>query len=87
LARYDEIGAAADEAYLDDIHQLLGRRPDDWLAADTELERFVLADAEEGRHDIELLHLFHRRHLRNQMLNGPQGSAMARHNSMQRFNA
>lgn len=32
-----------------------------------------------------LVPFFHRRNLRAQMLNGPDGSAMARHNPMQRF--
>jgi hypothetical protein len=52
-----------------------------------ELERFVLADAAEGRYDVELLRLFHRRNLRAQMLNGPAGSAMARHLPTQPFRA
>jgi hypothetical protein len=85
LMRFDEIGDAAVEADVDDVHALLGHRPADWQDAEVELERFVLADAAEGRHDEELLSLFHRRNLRAQMLNGPAGSAMARHNPIQSF--
>lgn len=85
LQRFDEIGDAALEADLDDLHALLGRRPADWEEGEQELERFVLADAAEGRHDDELVALFHRRNLRAQMLNGPAGSAMARHNPIQGF--
>jgi hypothetical protein len=85
LMRFDEIGDAAVDADLDDLHALLGRRPDSWQEGEEELERFVLADAGEGRHDEALLHLFHRRNLRAQTLNGPAGSAMARHNPIQPF--
>ena len=85
LMRFDEIGDAAIEANLDDIHLVLGHRPDGWEAGEEELERFVLADAAEGRHDEDLLWLFHRQNLRAQMLNGPAGSAMARHNPTQTF--
>jgi hypothetical protein len=72
------------EADLDDLHALLGRRPRDWFEGEAELERFVLADSE-GRHDEALVRLFHRRNLRAQMLNGPAGSAMARHLKIQSF--
>ncbi|MHB8465969.1 MAG: phosphotransferase family protein [Acidimicrobiales bacterium] len=85
LMRVDEIGDAAAAADIDDVHALLGRRPADWFDAEVELERFVLADAAEGRHDEALLSLFHRRNLRAQMLNGPPGSAMARHIPIQSF--
>jgi aminoglycoside phosphotransferase (APT) family kinase protein len=85
LARYDEIGDAAIDVDLDDAHDLLGHRPESWEAADAALEDFVLADAAVGRHDEALLHLFHRRNARAQMLNGPAGSAMARHYPIQRF--
>jgi aminoglycoside phosphotransferase (APT) family kinase protein len=85
LARVEEIGDAVEEANLDDLQQLLGRRPDDWEQGDLELERFALADAASGEHDEALVALFHRRNLRAQMLNGPAGSAMARHNPIQRF--
>jgi hypothetical protein len=85
LARVDEIGDAAIEADLDDVHQLLGHRPADWAEGEAELERFVLADAAEGQHDEQLLALLHRRNLRAQMLNGPAGSAMAQHIPIQSF--
>jgi aminoglycoside phosphotransferase (APT) family kinase protein len=85
LERAQEIGAALDEADLDDLHHLLGRRPETWQEGDAALERFVLADAGAGRHDEDLVRLFHRRNLRAQMLLGPAGSAMARHLPIQRF--
>jgi hypothetical protein len=47
------------------------------------LEDFVLAD--DGTHDLALIHLFNRKLQRAQALNGPAGSAMARHNPIQRF--
>jgi aminoglycoside phosphotransferase (APT) family kinase protein len=85
VMRFDEIGDAAVAADRDDLHALLGRRPPDWQTGDEQLERLVLADADDGRHDEQLLVLFHRRNLRAQMLNGPAGSAMARHNPIQTF--
>jgi len=85
LQRYDEIGAAVAEADLDDLHQLLGKRPATWQDGEAELERFVLADADQGLHDETLIRLLHRRNLRAQMLLGPPGSAMTRHIPMQRF--
>jgi aminoglycoside phosphotransferase (APT) family kinase protein len=85
LQRFDEIGAAVVDADLDDLHPVLGHRPTSWSAGETELERFVLADRDDGHHDETLLALFHRRNLRAQMLNGPAGSAMARHNPLQPF--
>ena len=85
LQRFDEIGAAIVDADLDDLHRVIGHRPASWSAGETELERFVLADRDDGRHDETLLALFHRRNLRAQMLNGPAGSAMARHNPLQPF--
>ena len=83
-ARADEIGVAVSEDDLDDLHQLLGHRPESWLAGETELERFVLAD-EAGEHDEVLMPLFHKRNLRAQALLGPAGSAMAGHAVIQRF--
>ena len=85
VARAVEIGDALSEADLDDLHRLLGHRPASWLEGEAELERYVLADAVEGRHDLELLDLFHRRNLRAQMLLGPPGSAMTRHLAIQTF--
>ena len=83
--RVDEIGDAVSDADLDDLHQLLGHRPDSWFDGEEELERFVLADADTGRHDEALVQLFHKRNLRAQMLLGPEGSAMARHLPIQMF--
>jgi hypothetical protein len=83
LQRFDEIGEGVVEADLDDLHALLGRRPPSWQEGEAELERYVLADA--GRHDAQLVPLFHRRLQRAQMLLGPAGSAMTRHLPIQRF--
>jgi aminoglycoside phosphotransferase (APT) family kinase protein len=77
LERIDEIGAAVVEANLQDIHQLVGRRPRHWSDGEVDLERFVLAD--DGRHDQELIGVFHRRLHRARMLNGPSGSWMTQH--------
>jgi aminoglycoside phosphotransferase (APT) family kinase protein len=85
LQRFDEIGDALVDADLDDLHGLLGRRPENWQEGDAELERFVLADADTGAYDEVLVPLFHRRNLRAQMLLGPAGSAMARHLTIQSF--
>lgn len=85
VARADEIGDALSKADLDDLHALLGRRPASWLEGEAELERFVLADAKEGRHDDALIPLFHKRHLRAHALLGPAGSAMTRHARIQTF--
>jgi len=83
LARADEIGRQIVEANLDDIGELTGARPATWQEGDAALEAFVLADG--GVHDRELLLLFNRRHQRAQALNGPAGSAMAHHNTIQPF--
>ena len=84
-ARALEVGASSSAADLDDLRQVLGHRPDDWYAGEAELERFVLADADVGAHDEDLLILFHRRHLRAHALLGPPGSAMATHLPIQTF--
>lgn len=84
LMRADEIGDDIVAADLDDAASVLGERPARWDEGETELERYVLADLD-GSHDDELLWLFHRRNVRAQMLNGPAGSAMARHNPIQSF--
>ncbi|HZQ56862.1 MAG TPA: hypothetical protein VFA84_02430 [Acidimicrobiales bacterium] len=84
-ARADEIGHAVSDADLDDLHKLLGHRPASWLEGEAELERFVLAHDDTARYDEELVGLFHRRHLRAQMLLGPAGSAMTRHLPIQSF--
>jgi aminoglycoside phosphotransferase (APT) family kinase protein len=83
LQRVDDIGDACVTADLDDVHALLGHRPDSWQDGDAELEAFVLAD--EGAHDDELLALFHRRLWRAHQMLGPPGSAMTRHNAVQPF--
>jgi aminoglycoside phosphotransferase (APT) family kinase protein len=85
LQRFDEIGDAVVEADLDDLHSVLGRRPGSWQEGEVELERVVMEDAAGGQREVELLELFHRRNLRAQMLNGPAGSAMARHHLCQTF--
>ena len=74
--RVNEVGDAFDAADLDDLHQLLGHRPDSWLEGEAELERFVLTHADSSEYDEQLLHVFHRRNLRAHMLLGPAGSAM-----------
>ena len=85
LQRRNEIGDALDRADLDDVHQLLGRRPADGHDAEQELEAFVMADASTGRYDEALTVLFHRRHLRTHTALGPAGSSMTRHYQCQRF--
>ncbi len=84
-ARADEIGAAVSADDLDDVHELLGHRPASWLEGEAELERFVLEHDGTGSFDERLTALFHRRHLRAQMLLGPAGSAMTRHARIQSF--
>jgi aminoglycoside phosphotransferase (APT) family kinase protein len=83
LQRSDEIGDQVVESNLDDLGALLGHRPATWQEGDSDLEAFVGVD--DGRHDAELLQLFHRRLQRYRMLLGPAGSAMARHNPIQTF--
>lgn len=83
LRRRDEIGDAVEAADLDDLETLLGSRPATWRDGEEKLERFVLDDA--GRHDEELVRLFHKRNLRAHMLLGPAGSAMTHHHAIQRF--
>ena len=84
LQRRDEIGGAVERADLDDLELLLGTRPHDWRDGEAKLEAFVLADTA-GRHDTELVRLFHKRNLRAHMMLGPAGSAMTRHHTIQRF--
>ena len=83
LQRTDEIGAAVDEANLDDLEPLLGFRPATWQEGDAALERFVQED--DGSADEALVHLFHARTWRYLMLCGPEGSAIARHNPIPDF--
>jgi aminoglycoside phosphotransferase (APT) family kinase protein len=84
-ARAIEVGDQLSSEDLDDLAELLGHRPADWFTGEAELERFVLADAEVGAHDEELLVLFHTRNLRAHQLLGPPGSAMATHLPIQTF--
>jgi aminoglycoside phosphotransferase (APT) family kinase protein len=85
LHRSDEIGAAVLAADLDDVHELLGQRPQSWETAEVDVERYVLEHADDPSYDEPLCRFFHRRNLRAQMLNGPEGSAMSRHLPIQRF--
>jgi aminoglycoside phosphotransferase (APT) family kinase protein len=85
LQRFDEIGDALTDADLDDVRELLGRRPSTWQEGDAALEQFVLSDR--GAHDDALVRLFHRRFLRYKLALGPLGSAMATHHPIQRFDA
>jgi hypothetical protein len=85
LQRWDEIGRQLVSDDLDDLHQLLGKRPDDVFEGDRLLEDYVHTQNADGRNDVTLCQLFHRRNLRAQMLNGPTGSAMARHIPIQPF--
>jgi len=84
-ARASEGGDAVSSDDLDELQGLLGYRPTDWSAGEADLEAFVLADAETGTHDKELLRLFHARNLRAHQLLGPAGSAMATHLPIQTF--
>jgi aminoglycoside phosphotransferase (APT) family kinase protein len=83
LRRWDEIGRAVEQQVFDDVAEVIGRRPTTWQESEQTLEDFVLAD--DGTHDLALIHLFNRKLQRAQALNGPAGSAMARHNPIQRF--
>lgn len=82
-ARAIEVGDEVSADDLDDLHALLGHRPEDWFTGEEQLEHYVLAD--DGAHDLELLGLFHRRNLRAHQLLGPPGSAMATHLPIQSF--
>jgi aminoglycoside phosphotransferase (APT) family kinase protein len=77
LERISEVGAQVVDADLDDLHRLLGRRPDSWEESEIELEQLVLSD--DGRRDAELVWLFHRRLHRARMLCGPSGSWITQH--------
>ena len=87
LARVHEIGAAVEDAELDELVPVLGFRPDSWAEGDALLERYVLADADTGEHDEQLVQLFHRRNLRTHSLLGPPGSKMVAHFPTQPFDA
>lgn len=83
LQRWDEVGRAMEQATYDDVAALLGRRPASWQESEQMLEDFVLGD--DGKHDVELIDLFNRKLNRALSMNGPVGSAIARHNPIQRF--
>ncbi len=83
LKRRDEIGETVEEADIDDLEDLLGFRPANWREGEAKLEAFVIDDG--GRHDEQLVLLFHKRNLRAHMLLGPAGSAMTHHHQIQRF--
>jgi aminoglycoside phosphotransferase (APT) family kinase protein len=83
LQRWDQVGRAMEQATFDDVAALVGRRPSSWQESEQMLEDFVLAD--DGAHDAPLIHLFNRKLNRALSMNGPVGSAMARHNPIQRF--
>lgn len=84
LQRWDQVGRAIVECNLDDIGKLVGKRPQSWQQGQIELESFVVAN--DGGKDIELMEFFNRYLQRQQSLNGPPGSAIARHNPIQGFN-
>ncbi len=69
LARADELGEAVEAANLDDIGDLLGKRPSDWREADEALERFVVHAGPDD--DERLLRYFHRRVCRQEDLLAP----------------
>lgn len=83
LQRWDMVGRAMEQATFDDVEALTGIRPANWQQSEQMLEDFVIAD--DGTHDLALIQLFNRKLRRAQSLNGPVGSAMARHNPIQRF--
>jgi aminoglycoside phosphotransferase (APT) family kinase protein len=66
LVQFDGLGEALDRMDLDDCAVILGHRPDNWLEADTELEKFVATAGPE--HDVALLRFFDRRRQRSAML-------------------
>ncbi|MGE0307199.1 MAG: phosphotransferase family protein [Acidimicrobiia bacterium] len=77
LERIEEIGAEVVLCDLDDARRLLGLTASTWEDGEVELERFVMSD--NGRHDAQLIELFHRRLHRARMLNGPSGSWITQH--------
>lgn len=87
LQRRDEIGDAIAEADLDDLEGLLGARPHNWREGEAKLEKFVLDDVQrnEGKNDVAILRILHKRNLRAHMLLGPAGSAMTNHHQIQQF--
>jgi aminoglycoside phosphotransferase (APT) family kinase protein len=85
IQRWDQIGRELVNDDLDDLGAFLGKRPGDFHDGERMLEEFVNTKNTGGKFDVELCQLFHKRNLRAQMLNGPLGSAMARHIPIQSF--
>lgn len=85
LQRVDEIGAAIEQADLDDLKGLLGYRPRNGIEGAAALEDYVLAD--DGAHDNDLIPLFYRRLRREHATLGPPGSAMATHHVVKPFDS
>lgn len=83
LQRWDEMGRQVNNDTLDEMKALLGFRPATWEEGEAALESFVLE--QDGSRDRDLILFFNRKLQRAQALNGPEGSAMARHNPIQRF--
>lgn len=81
LHRFDEIGAEVERGDIDDVAGISGRIVASWNESERILEEYVLAD--DGRHDADLVQLFHRRWQRYKALMGPPGSAMAAHHTLQ----
>jgi hypothetical protein len=85
IQRWNQIGRQLVQDDLDDVHQLVGQRPEDFRDGERLLEDYVHTQNEGGRNDEKLVQIFHRRNLRAQAMNGPLGSAMARHIPIQSF--
>ena len=77
LARESEIGASIEADDLNELEDVLGTRPSDWLEGERDLETFLLTAGSQS--DEEMVRLFHRRLSRQLLTLGPEGSAMARH--------
>ena len=69
LERFEQIGAEIVDENRADVAALAPRSSSDWDESEAELERFVLAD--EGVHDVQLVHLFNRHSRRFKALMGP----------------
>jgi len=66
LDRSDRLGPQLEAEDLDDVAQLLGKRPSTWQEADAQLEELVLASGPER--DDEFIRYFHRRLCREESL-------------------
>ena len=69
LREVDRRGARLEEQDLDEVAELLGKRPSDWRDADQKLEELVLGAAPED--DARLVRFFYRRTLRYEALLRP----------------